>query len=181
VDGGRARLNSRRAIPSYTSTGRLPEQLGTGPRVLRTYRADDTMYNEHNTVVTTRSISSRSSERALSKPDVKTVHIHTLERSAFFTWSPLTDDVSNRRWQGRHPRALLCRRTRDARLTLLCTPEASRQNTAHMPLPQEQHGSRPPAAKRLLFATSAHATHRQLGRPKLRALTEARVAPSTKR
>jgi hypothetical protein len=27
----------------YTPTGRLPEQLATGPRVLRTYRADDTM------------------------------------------------------------------------------------------------------------------------------------------
>ena len=36
----------------YTPTGRLPEQLASGPRVLRTYRADDTMNYEHNTVVT---------------------------------------------------------------------------------------------------------------------------------
>jgi len=32
-----------------TPTGRLPEQLATGPRVLRT---DDTMNSEHSTVVT---------------------------------------------------------------------------------------------------------------------------------
>jgi hypothetical protein len=35
----------------YTPTGRLPEQLATGPSVLRAYRADDTMNYEHNTVV----------------------------------------------------------------------------------------------------------------------------------
>ena len=34
----------------YTPTGRLPEQLATGPR--RTYRADDTMNYGHNAVVT---------------------------------------------------------------------------------------------------------------------------------
>jgi len=38
---------------SYASTGKLPEQLATGPRVLRTYRADDSMNCDYNTVVTT--------------------------------------------------------------------------------------------------------------------------------
>ena len=36
----------------YKPAGRLPGQLATGPRVLRTYRADDTMNYDHNTVVT---------------------------------------------------------------------------------------------------------------------------------
>jgi len=36
----------------YQPAGRLPGQLATGPRVLRTYRADDTMNYGQNTVVT---------------------------------------------------------------------------------------------------------------------------------
>nr|MBA3293658.1 DUF1203 domain-containing protein [Geodermatophilaceae bacterium] len=45
----------------YASAGRLPEQLATGPRVLRTYRADDTMNYDHTPSSRTRPISSRSS------------------------------------------------------------------------------------------------------------------------
>ena len=67
----------------YTPTGRLPEQLATGPRVLRTYRADDTMNYEHNTVVTEEAELQPIIERLLSKPDVTTVHVRTLAPQCF--------------------------------------------------------------------------------------------------
>jgi hypothetical protein len=67
----------------YTPTGRLPDQLATGPRVLRTYRADDTMNYEHNTVVTDEVDLEPMIERLLSKPDVKTVHVRTLAPQCF--------------------------------------------------------------------------------------------------
>jgi Protein of unknown function (DUF1203) len=67
----------------YTPTGRLPEQLATGPRVLRTYRADDTMNYEHNTVVTDEADLQPIIERLLSKPDVTTVHVRTLAPQCF--------------------------------------------------------------------------------------------------
>jgi hypothetical protein len=62
----------------YAPTGRLPEELATGPRVLRTYRDDDTMNYEHNTVVTDAAALQPIIERLLSKPDVTTVHVRTL-------------------------------------------------------------------------------------------------------
>ena len=67
----------------YTPTGRLPEHLATGPRVLRTYRADDTMNYEHNTVVTGEVDLEPIIERLLSKPDVTTVHVRTLAPQCF--------------------------------------------------------------------------------------------------
>ena len=67
----------------YTPTGRLPEQLAGGPRVLRTYRADDTMNYEHNTVVTGEVDLEPIIERLLSKPDVTTVHVRTLAPQCF--------------------------------------------------------------------------------------------------
>jgi hypothetical protein len=67
----------------YTPTGRLPEQLATGPRVLRTYRADDTMNYEHNTVVTDEADLGPIIERLLTKPDVTTVHVRTLAPQCF--------------------------------------------------------------------------------------------------
>jgi len=67
----------------YTPTGRLPEQLATGPRVLRTYRADATMNYEHNTVVTDETELRPIIERLLSKPDVATVHVRTLAPQCF--------------------------------------------------------------------------------------------------
>src|SRR5919109_5611054 len=67
----------------YTPTGRLPEQLARGPRVLRTYRADDTMNYEHNTVVTDEADLQPIIERLLSKPDVTTVHVRTLAPQCF--------------------------------------------------------------------------------------------------
>ena len=67
----------------YTPTGRLPEQLAAGPRVLRTYRADDTMNYEHNTVVIDEADLEPIIERLLSKPDVTTVHVRTLAPQCF--------------------------------------------------------------------------------------------------
>jgi hypothetical protein len=67
----------------YTPTGGLPEQLATGPRVLRTYRADDTMNYEHNTVVTDEADLEPIIERLLSEPDVTTVHVRTLAPQCF--------------------------------------------------------------------------------------------------
>jgi hypothetical protein len=67
----------------HTPTGRLPEQLATGPRVLRTYRADATMNYEHNTVVTDEAELQPIIERLLSEPDVATVHVRTLAPQCF--------------------------------------------------------------------------------------------------
>lgn len=67
----------------YTPTGRLPEQLRTGPRVLRTYRADATMNYEHNTVVTDQADLQPIVERLLHEPDVATVHVRTLAPQCF--------------------------------------------------------------------------------------------------
>jgi hypothetical protein len=78
----------------FTPTGRLPEQLATGPRVLRTYRADDTMNYEHNTVVTDEVDLEPIIERLLSKPDVKTVHVRTLAPQCFLYAVVADSDVS---------------------------------------------------------------------------------------
>jgi hypothetical protein len=67
----------------YAPADRLPEQLATGPRVLRTYRADDTMNYEHNTVVIDEADLEPIIERLLSKPDVTTVHVRTLAPQCF--------------------------------------------------------------------------------------------------
>lgn len=67
----------------YVPTGGLPEQLATGPRVLRTYRADDTMNYDHNTVVIDEAGLEPIIERLLSEPDVATVHVRTLAPQCF--------------------------------------------------------------------------------------------------
>ena len=67
----------------YLPDGRLPGQLATGPRVLRTYRADDTMNYDHNTVVTGEANLQPIIERLLSEPDVTTVHVRTLAPQCF--------------------------------------------------------------------------------------------------
>ena len=67
----------------YTWRSRLPEQLGTGPCVLRAYRADDTMNYEHNTVITDEVDLEPIIERLLSEPDVATVHVRTLAPQCF--------------------------------------------------------------------------------------------------
>jgi hypothetical protein len=67
----------------YVSTQRLPEELSTGPRVLRTYRADDTMNYDHNTVVTDHANLEPIIERLLAEPDVATVHVRSLAPQCF--------------------------------------------------------------------------------------------------
>jgi hypothetical protein len=67
----------------YQATAQLPDQLATGPRVLRTYRADDTMNYEHNTVVTDESPLEPIIERLLDEPDVATVHVRSLAPQCF--------------------------------------------------------------------------------------------------
>lgn len=67
----------------FAPTGRLPEHLATGPRVLRTYRSDDTMNYDHNTVVADEADLEPIIERLLSEPDVATVHVRTLAPQCF--------------------------------------------------------------------------------------------------
>ena len=76
----------------YKPTGRLPGQLATGPRVLRTYRADDTMDYGHNTVVTDDTDLGPIIQRLLGELDVATVHVRTLAPQCFLyavaAWPP---------------------------------------------------------------------------------------------
>jgi hypothetical protein len=67
----------------YTRTAELPDQLATGPRVLRTYRPDDTMNYEHNTVVPDEAELRPIIEALLGEPDVRTVHVRTLAPQCF--------------------------------------------------------------------------------------------------
>jgi hypothetical protein len=67
----------------YQPTGGLPGQLATGPRVLRTYRADDTMNYDQNTVVIDEAGLEPIIERLLAERDVATVHVRTLAPQCF--------------------------------------------------------------------------------------------------
>jgi hypothetical protein len=67
----------------YAPSGWLPEQLATGPRVLRPYRADDTMNDDHNTVVAAEIDLEPLVEHLLAEPDVATVHVRTLAPQCF--------------------------------------------------------------------------------------------------
>ena len=76
----------------YKPTGRLPGQLATGPRVLRTYRADDTMDYHHNTVITDDAKMEPIIQSLLGEHDVVTVHVRTLAPQCFLyavtAWPP---------------------------------------------------------------------------------------------
>lgn len=67
----------------YTANGDLPEQLATGPRLLRTYRSDDTMNYDHNTVVADQADLRPIVEGLLAQPDVATVHVRSLTAQCF--------------------------------------------------------------------------------------------------
>jgi Protein of unknown function (DUF1203) len=67
----------------YPVADRLPAQLATGPRVLRTYRADDTMDYEHNTVVPDTADLEPIVKDLLSQREVETVHVRTLAPQCF--------------------------------------------------------------------------------------------------
>jgi hypothetical protein len=67
----------------YPRTGTLPDELRTGPRVLRAYERDDTMNYDHNTVVTDDADLEPVLVRLLGEPDVSTVHVRTLAPQCF--------------------------------------------------------------------------------------------------
>jgi len=67
----------------YDGAAGLPEELRTGPRVLRTYRDDHTMNYEHNTLVGDGQDLEPVLEELLSLPDVATVHVRTVLPQCF--------------------------------------------------------------------------------------------------
>ena len=67
----------------YPSAHELPRQLRTGPRVLRTYRADRTMNYEHNTLVDEGADLEATIRRLLDEPDVAIVHVRTVLPQCF--------------------------------------------------------------------------------------------------
>jgi hypothetical protein len=67
----------------YLTTNVLPEQLRTGPRVLRTYDNDGTMNYKHNTVIIDDAELEPVIERLLGEPDVSTVHVRSLAPQCF--------------------------------------------------------------------------------------------------
>ena len=75
--------NHARRCAGYPSPTRLPAGLSTGPRVLRTYRDDDTMVYKHNTVVTDDTELTPIVLRLLDEPEVATVHVRSLVPQCF--------------------------------------------------------------------------------------------------
>lgn len=66
-----------------TTADGLPAQLRRGPRLLRTYRADETMNYEHNTIVADGEDIAPTLERLLGEPDIAIVHVRTLLPQCF--------------------------------------------------------------------------------------------------
>jgi hypothetical protein len=73
----------RERCAGYATTGALPDELRTGPRVLRTYYSDDSMNYDHNTVITDDADLGPIIEELLGEPDVSTVHVRTLAPQCF--------------------------------------------------------------------------------------------------
>ena len=76
-------MSTQPPCEGYTPTGTLPDQLRTGPRVLRTYRSDDTMNYDHNTVIADDTDLEPIIIGLLNQPDVATVHVRTLAPQCF--------------------------------------------------------------------------------------------------
>jgi hypothetical protein len=74
-------VHAKRCEGHDPTTG-LPAELRRGPRVLRTYRADDTMDYEHNTLVGDDDLEP-ALDRLLSLPEVATVHVRTVLPQCF--------------------------------------------------------------------------------------------------
>jgi Protein of unknown function (DUF1203) len=64
-------------------TAGLPDELRTGPRLLRTYRDNDTMNYDHNTLVGEDEDLKPALDRLLALPDVATVHVRTVLPQCF--------------------------------------------------------------------------------------------------
>jgi hypothetical protein len=69
--------------PGYAATTALPDQLRSGPRVLRTYDTDNNMNYDRNTVVTDDTDLGPIIEQLLGERDVSTVHVRTLAPQCF--------------------------------------------------------------------------------------------------
>lgn len=67
----------------YHDIAQLPQQLRTGPVVLRTYRADHSMHYDHNTLVTTDDDLSPMIGRLLDETDIATIHVRSLTAQCF--------------------------------------------------------------------------------------------------
>jgi hypothetical protein len=67
--------------PDHTDS--LPEELRTGPRLLRTYRADDSMNYDHNTLVEEGQDLQSVIDGLLALADVATVHVRTVLPQCF--------------------------------------------------------------------------------------------------
>ncbi len=67
----------------YPTATELPRELRTGPRLLRTYRADRTMNYEHNTLVDDGVDLEPAIRQLLDAPDVATVHVRTVLPQCF--------------------------------------------------------------------------------------------------
>lgn len=71
------------ACGGYGTAAELPSQLRRGPRLLRTYRADDTMNYAYNTLVEDGEDIEARLTQLLSLPDVATVHVRTVLPQCF--------------------------------------------------------------------------------------------------
>jgi hypothetical protein len=67
----------------YDAASGLPDELRTGPRVLRTYRADATMNYGHNTLVADGEDIVATVAHLLDEPDVSLVHVRTVLPQCF--------------------------------------------------------------------------------------------------
>jgi len=67
----------------YDTGSELPTQLRTGPRLLRTYRADATMNYAHNTLVADGEDIEATVTALLAEPDVARVHVRTVLPQCF--------------------------------------------------------------------------------------------------
>lgn len=71
------------ACGGYLAGAELPSQLRSGPRLLRTYHADDTMNYAHNTLVEDGEDIEVRLNQLLSLSDVATVHVRTVLPQCF--------------------------------------------------------------------------------------------------
>ncbi len=67
----------------YTKNDQLPDQLATGPRILRTYGPDGSMNYDHNTVVGDEAELRPLIEDLLAEAGVALVHVRTLAPQCF--------------------------------------------------------------------------------------------------
>ncbi len=71
------------ACDGYRNPSELPAQLRTGPRVLRSYRADGSLAYEHITVVPAGEDIAESLDALLAAPEVAEVHVRAHAAQCF--------------------------------------------------------------------------------------------------